>query len=59
MKIPTSSSHFIAALSEYMACAVFGRSCAGVQILRDTFRPERVTNISSLLSNCPATKANK
>lgn len=59
MKKLTSSSHFIAALSEYMAWAVLGTSCAGVQILSETFLPERVINVSSLLSNCPATKANK
>ena len=55
----TSSSHFMAALRLSIAWAVFGKSCAGVQILRDTFLPEHVTKVSSLLTNCPATNANK
>lgn len=55
----TSSSHFMAALRESIAWAVFGTSCAGVQILRDTFLPEHVTKVSSLLTNCPATNANR
>uniref|UniRef100_A0A7C9ATJ5 Uncharacterized protein n=1 Tax=Opuntia streptacantha TaxID=393608 RepID=A0A7C9ATJ5_OPUST len=55
----TSSSHFIAALREYIACPVLGKSSGGVQILRETLRPDRVTNVSSLLSSFPATKANK
>lgn len=38
----TSSSHFMAALREYIAWAVFGTSWAGVKILRATLRPEQV-----------------
>lgn len=59
MQVLTSSSHFMAAFREYMAWAVFGRSSAGVQIFRETCLPERVVNVSSLLTSCPATKANR
>ena len=56
---PTSSSHFMAAFKEYIACTVFGISCAGVQIRSATLRPEHVVKTSSRLTSCPATKANK